>query len=285
MAISFARNVIQHESCTSFLRAYYQHKKNENSKFSYELWARSLPEITAPMLRQIVIGKRALPTSRIDVMTKYFKFQTEEKRHFVDLVHLNSDNAKAIHQDLRKKVSDRMNYHKNLHHLQDATAFLENSKIPLLATLLNFSDLKKDIPTFVKFLSAPANQIEKWLSILERLNLAKKIDKFTWENTKKALRLPAQLGNRDLMNFHRQSLLTAAEKVTEPKEKRNFEMMYLALSKKEYGEYLQMVDQFRGEVLARFNTDTLADREVYQVNLAICPAMNLEKSTTLSVNS
>lgn len=267
----FNKSVLEYETLPGFLLDYYQFKKLKRKSFSYTAWAQSLGGMNRSLLKQVVGGTRSLPAERASAFVKYFKFSSEERTHFYDLVALES--GEAHKPPLKKKVRDRVRYCRHLYIVAEVEKFLDNPSIPILATLLTF----KDIPCEEKFLAAVLNEDEKtvrrWFAVLENLGFIKRQDNGRWKNAKNCFRIPAQLGKEVLLNFHRKSLERALAGLQAPTDQRNFEAMLLPLGPDEYVEYLQMVNDFRAEVLARFNPDTLGDRRLFQVNWAVVPAL------------
>lgn len=259
--------IFSSETLSHFLSSYYQQKKNINRHFSYENWARSLGKINRSLLKQISIGRRKIPPSRVEDFLSYFKFESKAKRHFLELVDL----ADGGHDKsrLQKKVRDRVAYYKNFQTLRNAEKFLENPDIPILATLFTLEDLPKDVASLARIMNVDDKTITHWIEVLLAMGFIKKTSEGRWKNTKNSFLVPAKLGSEVLINFHKMSLVKAVAGLDKPKEKRNYDALLLPMTQEEYAEYLQMLDDFRADVLEKFNSPTFKGRDLYQVNWAI----------------
>lgn len=212
-----------------------------------------------------------MPADRVESLIRYFKFRAEEKQHFLDLVAITGGVSHKA--SLQRKIRDRVRYYQDLFIVHEVEKFLEIPEIPILATLMTFKDLPSETSVIADMMGVKENTLLKWLEILENLGFVKKTGHGQWKNTKNSFRIPAQLGQESLLNYHRKSLERAIAGLKALKEERNYEASLLALTPEEYREYLAMLDEFRTEVLGRFNASILKGRHLYQINFAISPVL------------
>lgn len=263
-------SVLDHHNLCDFLQGYYRSKKSRS--FSYETWARSLRGLNRSHLRQIALGKRALPENAIKPFVQYFAFGEIEAEHFHELAELTQKIPERRRKRLARRVGARVIYGHSLAVLTPYDDSLSNPLLLRLLVLLSFSDLRRTDSSLSRLLRIEATEVNSLLLRLRDHGLARRNPNGSWSSTKKVFRLPAHLGNEYLIRYHERTLAEAVATLRlEPKENRCFENLLLPLSPEEYQRLLKTLDRFRRGILAAYNPDTFLGKRLYQLNFNISP--------------
>ena len=266
-----------HVDVISYLRAYYDYRKQQSADFSYAIWAAELQIKSRSFLRLLLTEKRSLTEEMAQNFTRALKLNQKEVRYFNHLVAL-ARNHKIESQELhgRELLRLRQKFALKNHDLvevqeSDLFDFLSSYQIPRLQVLLSLVDIDKSVANFAKLLQMTEEKVSEHLQTLKRLGLAAQDEKGQWNAREAQLATPDALGNIALQSFHKKSLEEATAAIALPKESRRFQSLVLALTTEQFEELHKDMRIYLEQTLKNFDSDTGKNKKVYQINLNMIP--------------
>jgi len=258
-----------------YLQEYYEWRKEEFTGFSYASWAKELGFQSRTFLRLVVVGKRNITERSIPKFQKSLKLTQKEQSYFLNLVRFSqaptAERREYYAKFLQKKISGTSSTI-----IADHYQFLSSSTGPKLMALLTMKDVPWTKERIHSHLGVPMRVLSTWLLTLERLGLAQQIketESVRWIATISRFKVPEKIGDLALKSFHRKSLEHAITAIDEESDRR-YRALYVPLSKDEFNEIQETVQQFIDDILDKYLTDEGQNRRLYQMNLNLIPVSN-----------
>lgn len=267
-------SVIDYQNVNIFLADWFSYKKTIRRGFSFEVWSKQLGLSSRAYLQQIVKGKRSISPEIEDLICEYFDLPSEQNQHLRDLLSLQKKQSQKQRLKILKKLSDRQQYYKNLKKINASRLFLQTPEVSLLCTLLSFNDLDRAEDNLAKILRLNSDKLKEALAVLQDLGLAKVVNtksKKIWEATQESFRVPKEIGNKELVQFHLNSLKRSAELFCSVPTDRIAECMLLPLNKSEYSELVELLDQFMSKCLEKYQSSSSLQRKLYRFQTVLVP--------------
>ncbi len=282
-------NIKNYLYVNDFLKDLYLFQKQKDPKFSYELWAKQLGLNNKSFLRQIIMGRRALTDSTLKIFSDNLEFDHSEKEYF-QLMVLYSKAKSAEQRNLYGREMRRfIKADYSQEEILNAQNFILKPLYPRLQTLLGFTDVEKNVDALSSLLKLPTQEIQAALAILEQLNLAEPVqtlDKIQWQAKTKAFKVPSDLGNESLLDYHEQSLKEAIKARSLDKNSRRYRSLLMALSEKDFEDFLADLEIFVKQTLSKYDSDEFLQRKLFQFNFnihAVSGSLKKDAEVTISI--
>lgn len=266
-----------HVEVISYLRAYYDYRKQQSADFSYAIWASELQIKSRSFLRLLLTEKRSLTEDMAANFTHALKLNQKEIRYFNHLVAL-ARTTKIESQELhgRELLRLRQKFALKGHELvevneADLFEFLSSYQMPRLQVLLSLNDIDKSAANFAKLLSMTEDKVAELLTTLKNLGLAKQNEQGQWEANEAKLATPDALGNIALQSFHKKSLEEAVQAISSPKETRRYQSLVMALTQEQFEELHKDLRLYLAQTLKNYDSNSGKNKKVYQINLNMIP--------------
>ncbi|WP_413612331.1 TIGR02147 family protein [Bdellovibrio sp. HCB-110] len=254
-----------------YLQDIYRFRKNGNSQFSYEIWAKELNASDKSYIHMMVTGKRPISAKMAQALIQNIALSISEQEYFLNLIQYTQSKNRE-HRDLfGKKLISLLKNELDQQEIQSHYEFLSNSLLPRLQVFLSFTDIDKSAQNLAWLLGTTEDEITKGLAQLTELQLITTDQNGTINPLKKSFKVPDGFGDLGLESFYNQNLVAAQAAIQLPKEERRFKSLFLPLNPEEFAEFLNNLQTFTNEQLAKFNPDQYADRRLYQAHFNIIP--------------
>ncbi|MES2802189.1 MAG: TIGR02147 family protein [Bdellovibrionota bacterium] len=274
--------VFEYLDATSFLSDYYKYRKSLSERFSYEIWADELGISSRSFLRLVVLGKKKISDSYIVKLSEHLFSEKKQKEYFFHLVKYTQKTSLQERQIHSQKMITLIKTDRKELIVKNNSDFLSSPNLPRLLVLLTFKDIHPVVSTFARLMSLPPDQIEDYLHVLERNQLARSemIDgEKHWFCISEFFSVPDEAGSEFLINFHRASLQEAMAAFSRPKDQRRYESVILPLNATEYDQFNEDFANFLSEQRTKFSANHLDGRGLYQMNYNIYLTTDIARNT------
>lgn len=253
-----------------YLEDLYRYRKATEPGFSYECWAQELDLNNRSFLRQIVIGRRSLTDNMTKLFCERLNLQGTEAEYFQYLVLYSKSTSQEQRNVYGRKLMQLIRSDFKQTEIENYYDLVSTPLHPKILTLLSFNDIRKDSHSIAKLLNAELTDIEAGLATLQRLELIQfNSDSQEWTSTSKSVKVPDQIGDSALMEYHAQSLQEAIAARNLPKDQRRYKALLLPLSAHEFQEFLDDLQIFTREAMKKFAGDDLLNRKLHQINFNV----------------
>ena len=264
--------VFEYLDATYFLSDYYKYRKSLSKKFSYEIWADELSIPSRSFLRLVVLGKKKISDNYIIKLSDHLFSDKNQRDYFFHLVKYTQKTSSQERQIHSQKMISLIKSQRKELIVKNPSEFLSSPNLPRLLVLLTFKDIHPVVSTYARLMSLPPEQIERYLRVLERNQLARSeiIDGEThWFCISEFFSVPDEAGSEFLIHFHRASLQEAMAAFNQPKTQRRYESLILPLNTTEYNQFNEDFANFLSEQRTKFSANHLVGRGLYQMNYNI----------------
>lgn len=262
-------NVLEYLSVHHYLNDLYKYRKQTESNFSYELWAQELDFTNRSFLRQIVTGRRSLTLEMAKQISMRLNFQGVEKQYFELLVQYSKSRSLEKQSALGRELMSLIKSENVQQDVHDYCEFVSRTLYPKLQTLLSFDDISKTPKELAHMLRQEPEDISKALEVLQKIGLAELGDSQEWNSVAKSFKVPENIGDRNILEYHALSLREAIEARSLPKQQRRYLSLMLPLNEKDFEAFWEEFNKFKKEMLRKFDVDNLGDKRLYQMNLNV----------------
>lgn len=269
-AMTAARPAIKNYlNINDYLKDLYSYKKLLDPKFSYEIWSKQLGLSNKSFLRQIIVGRRSLTEATIALFCNNLDLDSSEKEYFSLLVLYSKARSSEQRNLYGRKLRELIYLGYPQEEIPLQPDFVLKPLYPRLQTLLGFADLEKSPEALAKLLNIPVAEIQEGLNLLQKLNLAEPtpiLDKIQWQGKTKAFKVPDDIGNQALLDYHQQSLLDAIKARRLEKTERRYRSLLLALKSEDFQEFLDDLEVFVKQSFHKYDSKEFSDRKLFQIN-------------------
>ncbi len=260
--------VFEYLSVQDFLRDYYEYRKSLNEKFSYDKWSEELNLKGRSLLRLIVTKKRSISDSIIDLFCRQL-FESEiEKEYFCHLVLYSQSKSVEEKKTAGRKLTSLLRVHVEKYEISNKKHFLSQTLIPRLYSLLDNEKVEKNPKSLSKLLGVSIEEIVQALSLLQDLKLVQNFEGEYLCNPG-AFAVKLDLGDKDLLRFHREALQDSIRAQSLPVDLRRYRSSVALLSQKQWHEILEKFDNVVSQYLELGQLDTSDAQRLFQMNINI----------------
>lgn len=254
-----------------FLRDTYNFRKLMDQNFSYEVWSEELDINHKSFLRQVVLGRRSITELTAKTICNRMNFSNSDKDYFMLMVQYAKTRSSELRNVYEKKLRDLLESKYQQSEVSQYREFLSDSKLPLLLTLISFTDIDKSLSGLTKILRYPESEIYESLRTLERLELVEKVigphQQEVWNGKINSHKVSDNIGDQAILNYHSQCLKEAIAAQGLPIDERRYRSLMMPLNAEEFAEFLKDLDQFAKATLLKFDKKQLDDRKLFRFNL------------------
>jgi uncharacterized protein (TIGR02147 family) len=257
----------------AFMQAYYEFKKDQDSKYSFQTLADKAGFKSRSFLHLVMNGKKNLTPSALFQVCAALDLKQKESEYFEVLVHFNQ----------AKKPEEKNFYYEKLRKItvpkkqkmlkQDEFDFFSFWYIPPLRELLTSPVYKGSYEDLAARLIPPISpkEAQKGAAILERLGLIKKVGKkFVLQEAD--LHSGDSLHSLAVHNFQLKTMELAMKSLkNHPPEIREISTITMGLDQQSLKLLKKRLVEFRQEIADTMNVDASKVNQVYQLNLQLFP--------------
>jgi len=262
-------DVMTYLSVHQYLADLYRFRKTSERGFSYEAWARELGFKTKSFLHQIVLGQRAITPDTLLIFLAKLNLNDAEKEYFKYLVLYSKASSQEEKNLYGQKLISMIKSHYQQEEISHYYEFLATTLLPKLQTLLSFKDIDRRAEGIAKLLKVSLDEAATALEKLQELGLARADEHGQWESQTKSFKVPDELGNSVILQYHEQSLHEAIQAMTYTSDLRRYKSLLMPLKPSEFQSFLGELQNFVRQSLNKYDVDSLHERRLYQVNFNI----------------
>lgn len=253
-----------------YLQEVYGFRKSREEKFSYETWAQELGVSSKSYLRFAILGKRKISPDLTLKFCANLDLSKVDREYFTLLVLYTQCEEPQQKRILGAKLTSSLKNQVVFENHEATDELMADPFVLILRNYLSFVDAPRTSQDLISIFGVTAEQLEKGLRSLESVG-AIFFDGNSWIAKMGWVRVGASPGNVALANYHNQSLLKAiAAQSLEPSQ-RSYRALSFALSEKEYNEILTELNDFAARVCADYDSVSIHDRRIYQLNFNLIP--------------
>ena len=257
----------------AFLRAYVARRQSEKRGFSAREFTEGLGLRSPNYLKLVIDGERNLGADLAHRMGEACGLSGEALAYFCALVAFNQGKT-ARERELHYQTLQSFRRFRASHRLDAAqSAYHSAWYIPAIFELSTRPDFTGDPSWIAKTLlpSISPAQAREALSVLEELGLLVRGADGKYRQTDHVVETPEGPLGHHVVTFHRTMLERAAEAIDRvPREEREIASLTLCISQARMAELKRELEQFRHQLVARYQGDTDPER-VVQVNFQLFP--------------
>ncbi|MBT4792269.1 MAG: TIGR02147 family protein [Halobacteriovoraceae bacterium] len=256
-----------HSDYRSFLKHYYEYRKELRPGFSFKVWANKLGLKSSSSLIMILKGQRTPSDSLVHKLNDYFDFNTKQRAYFEGIVLLErNQNRPQLYQRIKK----------------DLPRFIKKSKISLDSFKI-MSDweyfavremlLLKDFTPNLEYLSKritgkiSAKKIGQILETLESLKLIK-----NYKQSDVHIETDTDTSSLAIKKYHKQIMDLIKRSLDEDDVKDRDITGTSFCMKKEYIDQVKIkIEKFQDELVQEFEAKEGEGEELYHLETAFIP--------------
>ncbi|MBO9668764.1 MAG: TIGR02147 family protein, partial [Bdellovibrio sp.] len=234
----------------TYLSDVYKERRERESKFSFSYWAEQLGVGSKSQVQLIVYGKRLLNPKHVQVFIDNLQLKGQEAEYFtllVDLSHASSTSQrKSVNEALLKIQRNRyVQYELSAH-----SKILDDALYPVIMTLMNFSDVEKRPEKIAALLNSPLEKVQAGFQ--EVLNDTAMKDYQAANKPLSSIKIPENNHHHNLVNYYTYWIQKSIDAIQLPKEVRKFRSLQMALSKSEFEDFTNRMNEFAMVLLNKY---------------------------------
>jgi uncharacterized protein (TIGR02147 family) len=274
-------NVFDYTDFRKYLAEYYEERKQNNPRFSYQIIADNAGIKSKGFIYNIINGKKILSKSNIFKLSKALDHNQYEADYFENCV------AFSQSEDLleRKTLLEKLNKAKNIRKVpsktqllrKDQYEFISNWYHAIVRSIIGMYSFKGDYRRLAKMVNPPitATQAKHSVLLLERLGLINRGDNGDYTLSEAGLTTGKDVTSIAFQNFHLSCIDLAKRAIAVfPPNRRNITGLTLGISEKSYDRICDEIQMFQSKIMEIANADMEANR-VYQLNFHFFPASDI----------
>jgi uncharacterized protein (TIGR02147 family) len=264
-----APDVRSYLDAVQFLQDVYSFHKELNPRFSYDVWAKEMGLNSKSYLRFAVLGQRGISPELTQKLSEFLKLEGNSSEYFSLLVLFSQCPQPDQKKLLGRRLTQLLRQELPVDEVNLPASVVASPLAVTVRNILSYTDIPRTEEFLVQLLKISREDLWDILSLLEKENLIK-LEGEHWTTTHESIRVTDKTKG-ETRQYHKLSLLKAIESQSMPVDIRHFRSVGLALSSEEYQSYLQELDQFVKSVFAKYDSDELRSRRVYQMNFNVFP--------------
>ncbi len=270
-------NVFEYTDYRKYLADYYEDKKKDNHRFSYQIIANKAGIKNRGFIYNIIQGNKALSKSNIFRVSQALGFSRYEAEYFENCVAFTQTEDIRERKYFFEKMSNVKNMGKAVSPAQvlrrEQYEFYSNWYHVMIRAIIGMCRFKGDYRWLSKMVDPPITvpQAKHSVQLLEKLGLIRKDKNNVYSVSEAGLSTGKDIMSIAFQNFHQACTDLAKRSFTEyPLTERNMTGLTLGISKKSYGKICEEIHHFQEKIMEIANTDDDAD-QVYQLNFHLFP--------------
>jgi uncharacterized protein (TIGR02147 family) len=255
-----------------WLREAYEARKSENPAFSHRYIAQKTGFGSSGSFARILDGTRNLSMDAVAGLAQVFRLNRAEREYFEHLVLHNQAEGEAERRFFLEKLASVRKLRVTSLRASQLSLFDDWRHIAV-RELLDLVEHREDLEYLGSLLSPPASadQVERSLSILQDLGLARPDEDGVWRKAEAVLTTPDDVVSQAVRDFQKATLDLAKEALERhPREEREIATLTLAISDAMMERVKDKIRQLRREILEMAREDDHPDR-VHQLNFQVFP--------------
>lgn len=266
-------NLFIYKDYRQFLRDWYAAAKKRRGAFSLRAFSLKAGFAAPNFFKLIMDGDRNLTENSLPKFMKGLGFNKQEQEFFRNLVFFNQaeTHEKKDYYYRNLLQSRKFNRLKPLERTQ--YEFYSTWFYPVVRELAASKHCDGTAEWVARRISPPISveQAERAVAVLERLGLIERTGQNRWRQTDNLVSTGPEVSSVILMNYHRNLLQLAAERLGEiPAPERDVSALTLGVSRERIPELKRMIQNFRQEVLKFISLDERPDM-VTQLDIQMFP--------------
>jgi uncharacterized protein (TIGR02147 family) len=270
-------NVFEYTDYRKYLVDYYEDKKRENHRFSYQIIANKAGIKNRGFIFNIINGKKSLLKSNVFKLCRALGLNQHETEYFEDCVAFTQADDIRERTYLFQKMSAVKNRGKPTSKAQvlrrDQYEFYSKWYHVMLRAVIGMCEFKGDFRWLSKTVDPPITvpQAKHSVRLLLDLGLIRREKSGVYTVSDPGLTTGKDVMSVAFQNFHLACTELAKRSFTEyPLNERNMTGLTLGISEKSYRSICGEINKFQETLMDIANADDEADR-VYQLNFHFFP--------------
>lgn len=270
----------RHFSISTYLQNYYDYRKSENIKFSYEQWAIELGFKSKSSLRMMTIGRRSISTKLIDSFTKKENFNETDKQYFLLLAKLQNIKNTSVKKIFLDRIAELADFDYKTKSVKDASIFLSSPELYIIQMLVSFKDFEFSELNIRKMLKMNAKNLKKYLIQLKDMNLIESVSSeknkdVIWKSKVNFFTAKNELQKESVNIFHLQTAKELEKIIQQNILDKKIRSLFFSLGEIDYAELVEAVDQFANKLKNKYANDFIKNKKIYKINLQVYPITDL----------
>lgn len=270
------RQLKSYLSINEYLIDYYESKKAIDEKFSYEIWATQLNFKSKSSLRMMCIGRRNISDKFIDSFIKEENLSESDSGYFLLLAKLQSAKTAGLKKIYLEKIAELTDISFKKIEIKNASDFLSSPVMVIVQMLTAFTDFNATESSLKKITGLESQKIKTALIKLCELDLIESYStevssEICYRTKAKYFSVSSQLQKEATNIFHLATLKEVEKIIQQDIFDKRIKSLYFSMSKKEYSEFTEMVNQFVNKLKIQYGNEQLKNKKLYKINLQAYP--------------
>lgn len=268
-------NIFEFTDFRDYLQRFFEEKKKQNRRYSYQLLARKAGFNNRGFVYNIIKGSKYLSASNCFKLSKalgHTKKEAEYFRKLVDYVQAKSEEERTGLLEQIRQMKTRKNATPILIG-KDQYEYLSKWYHSVVRSLIEIFPISDNFELLSKKIFPPitADQAKKSVELLQRLGIIYKGSDGIYHVTGKSIRASDELSQTAVNRFHIECAELAKQSIIYPASKKHLvSSLTLGISEKSYKLICEETMQFKERIIDIATNDEEADR-VYQYQLVLFP--------------
>jgi len=270
-------NVFDYTDFRRYLADYYEDKKQDNYRFSYQFVANKAGIKNKGFIYNIIHGKKILSKSNIFKISHALGHNRHEADYFENCVAFCQANDSLQRKHLFEKMIGVKSQGKAQLLRRDQYEFVSKWYHVMVRSIIGMHGFNGDYKELSKMVNPPitVRQAKQSVQLLAKLGLILKGKNNRYTISEASLTTGKDVMSIAFQNFHLACTDLARRAFTEfPLTKRNMTGLTLGISEKCYAHICEEIQQFQSRIMEIANADEASNR-VYQLNFHFFPASNI----------
>lgn len=270
-------NIFEFTNYRKFLKAYYDAQKNKNKGFSHRSFAQKAGYSSSNFLYLIIEGKRNLNRDYITKFSQAMGLTKKEQQYFETMVSFNqaaTPEAKRYYLEILSTMSKKRT---GTPLKDDQYEFISNWYYPVIRELVTLPHFTEDLNWIANRLHrkiTPAQAKDAIRALLD-IGLLKRDESGRLAQADTHLITDDEIFNTAAYSFHNQMIDMAKEMLnTIDGANREISGVTMSVSKKQFKEIKQRVQDFRDAILKYLTDNPEMPETVFQMNVQLFPIIN-----------
>lgn len=272
-----APTIFEYSDYRKFLREAYDQLKETNDNVSYRWFAKKAGFSSSGFLYLVIDGDRNLTKDYVTKFSKVLGLNKKEQQYFDAMVSFNQSKTpetkryylELLHSLKKTKAGATLN--------SDQYEYLSRWYYPVIRELVTLSDFLEDSNWIHQRLNkrVTQRQIAEAIETLLRLKLIKRNADGRLVQSESHAITDDEVRHAAAYSFHRQMISLASEMLAEtPPEKREFNGVTMAVSKKQFLEIKEKIKDFTQSIGQYLVNNPDVPDDVYQLHMNFFPITN-----------
>lgn len=266
-------DVFAYTSYAKFLKDFYQEKKLENPRFSYETLSRKAGFKSRSNIMEVAAGKKELSKSKIFSVAQALDLGPKESEYFESLVHFNDATTLKEREFHLGKLGMLVGKPPGAIIGEGQFAYFSEWQHPVIRELICMRSFDGDLGKLAKTLQPQitVKQVKESIELLLRLGLLEKLPHGRYRQSHVAIQTEDELSSFTILRYQKENLRLAEEALDGIlPEDRDISTFTAGISKKCFLSIKKEIQAFRRHLSSLVEKDAGEDR-VYQLNLQFFP--------------